>query len=125
MKKVILGLCLFFYGQSPFSLMAQAKRNPDQKARYYTRELMKALQLPDSLEGSIFKVNRWVSAQIDSLYAAPLENGPRKYAMRVVFQQRDSMYKQCLSKQQYLEYDDWQREQWEKRQVEQRKKMNE
>ena len=125
MKKVILGLCLCIYGQSSFSLWAQAKRNPDQKARYYTREMMQTLHLPDSLERPIFEVNRWVSLQIDSLYAAPLENGPRRFAMRGVFQQRDSMYRQLLPKLKYLEYDDWQREKWEKRQAEQKKQMNE
>jgi hypothetical protein len=123
MKKVILGLCLFIYGQSPFLLRSQAKRNHNEKARYYTRIMMKNLGLPDSLDGAIYAVNLRVSAQIDSLYAAPLENGPRKQAMRRVFQQRDSLYRGILTKQQYLQYDDWQREQWEKKQAE--KKIDE
>lgn len=118
MKKVILGLCLFIYGQSPFLLRAQAKRNVNEKARYYTRIMMKALALPDSLDGAIYAINFNVSVQIDSLYAAALENGPRKQAMRRVFQERDSLYRGILTKQQYLQYDDWQREQWEKRQAE-------
>lgn len=118
MKHLFMGLCLFIYEQGPFSLMAQAKRTPEQKARYYTREIMQALHLPDSLEGAIFDANRRVSIQLDSLYASPLENGPRKQAMRVVFQQRDSVYKSVFTKQQFLQYDDWQREQWEKRQAE-------
>jgi hypothetical protein len=123
MKKVILGLCLFIYGQSPFLLRAQTKRNLNEKARYYTRIMMKTLALPDSLDGAIYAVNYRVSIQIDSLYAAPLENGPRKQAMRRVFQERDSLYRGILTKQQYLQYDDWQREQWEKKQAE--KKMAE
>jgi hypothetical protein len=121
MKKVILGLCLFIYGQSPFLLRAQANRNVNEKARYYTRIMMKTLALPDTLDGAIYAINYRVSVQIDSLYAAPLDNAPRKQAMRWVFQQRDSMYRNVLSKSQFLQYDDWQREQWEKRQAEKKR----
>ena len=120
MKKIILGLCMYCCIQSPFLLWAQGswQSKMANKARYYTRQMMNNFKLPDSLESKIYDINLMVSMRIDSIYAGNYMDHERKQRMRMVFVARDSAYKSIMTKQQYLQYDDWQREMWEKKQTE-------
>ncbi|MGI9192822.1 MAG: hypothetical protein ACR2IL_11940 [Chitinophagaceae bacterium] len=120
MKKILWGLCISICIQSPFLLKAQQswQQRMENKARYYTKQLMRNVKLPDSLETSVYQINLHVSMRIDSLYAGNYMEHERKPLMRKVFIERDSAYKSIMSQQQYLRYDDWQREQWEKKQAE-------
>ena len=98
------------------------KKTPEEKARKYTDELIAVIPLEKSVEEKIYLINIKVSKQFDSLYASKPEQDQLRKAYALIFKGRDGAYKEVMSKQQYLMYDDWQRELREKRQLEKAEK---
>lgn len=109
---LLIGLNQFIFAQG------YKKKTPEEKARKYTDELMAVIPLEKDAEEKIFQINVRVSKQFDSLYANKPEQNEMKKAYAVIFKARDAAYKEVLTKQQFLMYDDWQRELREKRQKE-------
>ena len=109
---LLIGLTQFTFAQG------YKKKTPEEKARKYTDELMAVISLDKEAEEKIFQINIKVSKQFDSLFAnKPGENEIKK-AYAVIFKGRDAAYKDVMTKQQFLMYDDWQRELREKRKQE-------
>jgi protein CpxP len=114
MKKASLLLLIFVYA---LSTQAQnyVKKTPEEKARKYTDELIAQISLEKEQEEKIFLINVNVSKQFDSLYAAKADKDEMRKAYGVIFKSRDAEFKKVLTKEQFLRYDDWQREKREQR----------
>lgn len=111
---ILCGILLYAQGYK--------KRTPEEKARKYTDELKAVIELDSISEQKIFHVNLNVSKQFDSLYANKPEQNEMRKAYAIIFKTRDAAYKEIMTKQQFLIYDDWQREQREKKQKEKQEK---
>lgn len=115
-KLILIGLCV---GISIIGLgQGYKKKSPEEKARKYTDEFLAVIPLDKATEEKVFQINVTVSKQFDSLYANKPDPNEIKKAYAIIFKGRDSAFKSVLTKQQYLMYDDWQRELREKRQRE-------
>ncbi len=106
------------------SLIAQPykKRTPEEKARFYTDEMVKDLQLDSLSAVKVFEINLLVSKQFDSLYAGEPDATQSRAGAIAIYRQRDAALRQVLSKQQFLQFDDLQREKREKRKKEKAEK---
>jgi hypothetical protein len=107
-----------------FLLLAQnyKKRTPEEKARYFTDQLKNEIFLTDSQDSLIYATNLIVSRHFDSLKEANLSQQDYRKASVQLFKYRDSCFKQILTKKQYLQFDDLQREWREKKQKEKQAK---
>ncbi len=114
MKKVHLLLLFFVYALSSHA-QTFVKKTPEEKARKYTDELIAQIPLEKEQEEKIFLINVNVSKQFDSLYAAKADKDEMRKAYAVIFKSRDAEFKKVLTKEQFLRYDDWQREKREQR----------
>ncbi|MEZ5046503.1 MAG: hypothetical protein R2831_05875 [Chitinophagaceae bacterium] len=123
MKKIIIPtLILFFFVQTQAQYK---KRTPEEKAKYYTAQLSEQVKLDSAQFEKIYAINIIVSQKFDSLYKENLEDAPRKRAMVNIFKYRDAAYREVLSERQFLIFDDYQREQYEKRKKDKEAKTNE
>jgi ABC-type transporter MlaC component len=115
MKKV---LTMLFFLVISCAIHAQSykRKTPEEKARKYTDELIAVIPVDKDQEEKIFEINVIVSKQFDSLYANKPENSnDMRKAYAVIFKTRDAAFKKVLTKEQFLRYDDWQRELREER----------
>jgi len=117
MKKIILLLILSFSVYSAFN-QSYKKRTPEEKATYYTKQMVDDLKLDSSTTKKVYEINLVVSKQLDSAFAAHTEKEAMKKVYYTVFKKRDEEYRKVLTKRQFLEYDDMQRERREAKQKE-------
>ena len=117
MKKIILLLILSFSVYSAFN-QSYKKRTPEEKATYYTKQMVDDLKLDSSTTKKVYEINLVVSQQLDSAFAAHTEKEAMKKVYYTVFKKRDEEYRKVLTKRQFLEYDDLQRERREAKQKE-------
>jgi|688.fasta_scaffold831330_2 hypothetical protein len=115
MKKLNLLLSLFLLTTTMLLAQNYKRKTPEEKAKKYTDELLAQIPLEKEQEEKVFKVNIIVSKQFDSLYAAKPEQNEMRKAYAFIFKQRDAEFKKIMTKEQFLRYDDWQRELREKR----------
>ncbi len=117
MKKVIVLLgglvCVYLtYGQG------YKKRSPEERARYYTDEMVRDIKLDAIQEEKIYQINLMVSNQFDSLYLAQKDKDLSKQGAVHIYKKRDQQYRKVLTNEQFLRYDDIQRARREKKQQE-------
>ena len=117
MRKLIL-LWVYVSVSSMGLAQGYTKKTPEEKARKYTDEFLSVIPLDKETEEKVFQINVTVSKQFDSLYANKPDPNEMKKAYAIIFKGRDAAFKSVLTKQQFLMYDDWQRELREKRQRE-------
>lgn len=100
------------------------KRSPEEKARFYTDEMVRELSLDSATTLKVYEINLVVSLQFDSLYAANPEKDEARMGAISIYRKRDANLRNVLSKQQFLMFDDIQREKRErkKQQREQKEK---
>ena len=101
------------------------KRTPTEKAQYYTDEMVKDLQLDSSMASKVFEINLLVSLQFDSLYATKSDKDQARQGAISIYKKRDASLRQVLSTQQFLMFDDIQREKREKKRLEKQQKEKE
>ena len=94
------------------------KRTPEEKATFYTKQMVDDLKLDSSTTKKVYEINLVVSQQLDSAFAAHTEKEAMKKVYYTVFKKRDEEYRKVLTKRQFLEYDDLQRERREAKQKE-------
>lgn len=114
MKKTMIGLLISLW---PFMLTAQSyqRKTPEEKAKKYTQEMMTEIPLDAEQEPAIYAINLRVSRQFDSLYASHPGQEVLRPAMISIFRNRDTALRAILSPQQFLRFDDLQREKRKKR----------
>jgi hypothetical protein len=117
MKKISLLLIISFAVCTSFS-QSYKKRTPEEKATYYTKLMVDDLKLDSSTTQKVYQINLIVSQQLDSAFAAHTEKEAMKRVYYTVFKKRDEEYRKVLTKRQFLEYDDLQRERREAKQNE-------
>jgi hypothetical protein len=117
MKKISLLLIISFAVCISFS-QSYKKRTPEEKATYYTKQMVDDLKLDSSTTEKVYQINLIVSQQLDSAFAAHTEKEAMKRVYYTVFKKRDEEYRKVLTKRQFLEYDDLQRERREAKQKE-------
>jgi len=117
MKKISLLLIISFAVCTSFS-QSYKKRTPEEKANYYTKQMVDDLKLDSSTTEKVYQINLIVSQQLDSAFAAHTEKEAMKRVYYTVFKKRDEEYRKVLTKRQFLEYDDLQRERREAKQKE-------
>jgi hypothetical protein len=117
MKKISLLLIISFAVCTSFS-QSYKKRTPEEKATYYTKQMGDDLKLDSSTTEKVYQINLIVSQQLDSAFAAHTEKEAMKRVYYTVFKKRDEEYRKVLTKRQFLEYDDLQRERREAKQKE-------
>jgi len=108
-------LSLFLLANTLAQAQTYQRKTPEQKARKYTNELLAVIPLDSATEARAFQVNIQVSMQIDSLYATKPEKDDLRRAFAHIFRSRDSSFRSIFSPEQFLRYDDWQRELRERR----------
>jgi hypothetical protein len=117
MKKISLLLIISFTVCTSFS-QSYKKRTPEEKANYYTKQMVDDLKLDSSTTEKVYQINLIVSQQLDSAFAAHTEKEAMKRVYYTVFKKRDEAFRKVLTKRQFLEYDDLQRERREAKQKE-------
>ncbi|HOZ51109.1 MAG TPA: hypothetical protein PLU17_04585 [Chitinophagaceae bacterium] len=106
---IILHLSLFTFSQS------YTKKTPEEKAKKYTAEMAAIIQLEKEQEEKIYLINVQVSKQFDSLYASKPEKDILRSSTISILKDRDIEYRKVLSNEQFLRFDDVQREKREKK----------
>ncbi len=117
MKKISLLLIISFTLYTSFS-QSYKKRTPEEKATYYTKQMVDDLKLDSSTTEKVYQINLIVSQQLDSAFAAHTEKEAMKRVYYTVFKKRDEEFRKVLTIRQFLEYDDLQRERREAKQKE-------
>ena len=117
MKKISLLLIISFTVYTSFS-QSYKKRTPEEKATYYTKQMVDDFKLDSSTTEKVYQINLIVSQQLDSAFAAHTEKEAMKRVYYTVFKKRDEAFRKVLTKRQFLEYDDLQRERREAKQKE-------
>jgi hypothetical protein len=117
MKKISLLLIIIFSISHAFA-QKYKKRTPEEKATYYTNQMVEDLKLDSITTSKVYEINLVVSQQLDSAFAAHTDKDAMKKVYYTVFKQRDAEFRKVLSKTQFLQYDDLQRERREAKQKE-------
>ncbi len=117
MKKISLLLIISFSISSAFS-QSYKKRTPEEKATYYTKQMVDDFKLDSATTTKVYEINLVVSQQLDSAFAAHTDKDAMKKVYYTVFKKRDEEYRKVLTKIQFLQYDDLQRERREAKQKE-------
>lgn len=93
------------------------QRSPEDRARYYTRQMAEQLSLDDSAIIKVYQINLDVSHRFDSLYELK-DDFERRRGAAQIYQYRNEQYKKTLSTKQYLMFDDLERERRERKEKE-------
>lgn len=112
--KIIVVLGLFLVAAYTSRGQSWKDKSPEEKSRYYTRQMAEDLALDDSVILKIFQINVAVSKKFDSLYADKNNPNARKGAA-LIYQFRNEAYREVLTTKQYLKFEDLERERREKR----------
>jgi len=100
-----------------FNVLKAQKRKftNEQKAAYYTQQLVDSLNISEKQRLQAFEVNFMVSNSMDSLYKNIGDDKQRRRAMVDVFKKRDSLFRTILTNEQFLRFDDMEREKREQK----------
>jgi hypothetical protein len=98
------------------------KRSPEEKARFYTDEMVREINVTPEQEPQIFSINLEVSKQFDSLYATKPDKNTARLAAIEIYKKRDMAFRKVLTTKQFLLFDDLQRDKLEKRRKEKENK---
>lgn len=101
------------------------KRSPEEKARFYTDEMVKEINVTPEQEPLIFSINLQVSRQFDSLYATQPDKNTARLGAIDIYKKRDAALRKVLTTKQFLVFDDLQRDKLEKRRKEKEAKRME
>ncbi|MBL7766700.1 MAG: hypothetical protein JNJ58_11430 [Chitinophagaceae bacterium] len=123
MKKSMIFSLLLFCGITAFT-QTYKRKTPEEKARKYTDELTAVISLDTLQLDSIFLINVQVSKQFDSMYASKPDPALQKKATIAILKHRDTLYRNVMRPEQFLRYDDWQREKREQKWKEKMAKEN-
>lgn len=96
------------------------QRSPEDRARYYTRQMAEQLALDDSAILKVYRINLEVSHRFDSLYELKDDYERRKGAA-MIYKFRNEQYQKVLTNKQYLMFDDLEREKRERKEKEKEK----
>jgi hypothetical protein len=118
----ILAICIIIC--THVSAQNFKKRTLEEKATYYTNELVETVKLDSVQIPLVFDINLRVSRQFDSLYASNPDPLSKRNGSIAIYKQRDSELRKVLSKQQFLMFDDFQREKREKKKKAYEEKQN-
>ena len=86
------------------------RKSPEEKAKKYTSEMVAVCQLEKAEEEKVFLLNVEVSKKFDSLYSDKADKEKLKIGMIKIFRWRDAELRKILSNEQFLRFDDFQRE---------------
>jgi hypothetical protein len=103
--------CISYYSFS----QTYKKRSPEEKAKYYTDEMAKDVSIDSMQYAKAYLINVMVSKQFDSLYASQPDAELKRKGSIAIYRQRDAALRKVLSNQQFLKFDDLQREKREKK----------
>ena len=106
---IVLHLSLLSYSQQ------YKRKTPEEKARKYTTEMATEIELSKEQEEKVYLINLNVSKQFDSLYASKPEQDVLRKNTIEILKRRDAEFRNILSNEQYLRFDDIQREKREKK----------
>lgn len=109
---IILHLSVLGYSQE------YKRKTPEEKAKKYTMEMVEEIKLDKDQEEKIYEINLNVSKQFDSLYASKPEKDILKKNTIDILRARDVEFRKVLTTEQFLRFDDIQREKREKKQKE-------
>src|SRR5688572_23773931 len=82
------------------------KRSPEEKAHFYTDEMVQELSLDSATAVKVYEINLSVSRQFDSLYANRPEKNDARLGAIAIYRKRDAALRTVLSRQQFLMFDD-------------------
>ena len=115
-------LILFNFYAVAFSCAAQKKyaykeRTIEEKARYFTKQMVASLTVSEEQEEALYEMNILVSAKFDSLnvFVDSLERQERSAAYRSIYSYRDSCMRKILPTKEFLKFQDIEREKYEKK----------
>jgi len=94
------------------------RKTPEEKAKKYTSEMAAEITLEKKQEEQIFLINLDVSKHFDSLYASKPEKDLLRKVTIDILKNRDVEFRKVLNSEQFLRFDDIQREKREKKQKE-------
>lgn len=94
------------------------RKTPEEKAQKYTAEMVTDIHISPEQEALIYPINLEVSKRFDSLYASKPEKDLQRRVTIQILKDRDKAFRQVLSNEQFLRFDDIQRERREKKQQE-------
>ena len=115
-QRLLFLLIIFF--TSPTLGQTYKKRSPEEKALFYTDEMVKEINVTPEQEPLIFSINLRVSQQFDSLYATQPDKNTVRLGAIEIYKKRDAALRKVLTTKQFLVFDDLQRDKLEKRRKE-------
>jgi hypothetical protein len=102
-----------------FTLHANAqqfkRKTLEEKAQKYTAEMVADIHLTPEQEALVYPINLEVSKRFDSLYSSKPEKDVQRSVTIQILKDRDKAFRQVLSNEQFLRFDDLQRERREKK----------
>ena len=98
------------------------RKTPEEKAKKYTAEMAAEIHLENEQEAKIYLINVSVSTRFDSLYASKPEKDVLKKVTIELLRNRDAEFRKILTTEQFLRFDDIQREKREKKLKEKQEK---
>lgn len=117
MKIISLLLIILHVSFQSFS-QEYKRKTPEEKARKYTTEMAQEISLEQGQQEKVYLINLEVSKKFDSLYASKPEKDLLRKVTIEILKARDIEFRKILSNEQFLRYDDIQREKREKKQKE-------
>jgi Na+-transporting methylmalonyl-CoA/oxaloacetate decarboxylase gamma subunit len=121
MKKTSLLLVILHLSVMVFS-QEYKRKTPEEKAKKYTAEMAAEIHLENEQEAKIYLINVSVSTRFDSLYASKPEKDVLKKVTIELLRNRDTEFRKILTTEQFLRFDDIQREKREKKLKEKQEK---
>jgi len=121
MKKTSLLLVILHLSVMVFS-QEYKRKTPEEKAKKYTAEMAAEIHLENEQEAQIYLINVSVSTRFDSLYASKPEKDLLKKVTIELLRNRDAEFRKILTTEQFLRFDDIQREKREKKLKEKQEK---
>jgi hypothetical protein len=121
MKKTSLLLVMLHLSVMVFS-QEYKRKTPEEKAKKYTAEMAAEIHLENEQEAKIYLINVSVSTRFDSLYASKPEKDVLKKVTIELLRNRDAEFRKILTTEQFLRFDDIQREKREKKLKEKQEK---
>jgi len=81
------------------------KRTAEEKARYFTKQMIDSLSLTADQENRCYEINLEVTKRFNTLYAdTSLSKTDRKPYYRSIYQYRDSSLRKALDRKQFLRF---------------------
>ena len=121
MKIISLLLIIIHFSLFTFS-QTYTRKTPEEKAKKYTAEMATDITLDSVQYQKIYLINVDVSKRFDSMYASKPSKDLQRQSTIDILKARDVEFRRILSTEQFLRFDDIQREKREKKQKEKAEK---